>query len=152
MEYVGADNAPHRPVMVHRAPLGSPERFIGILIEHFAGAFPLWLSPVQVSVLPVSDKTNEYAAQVTAALKDKGLRAELDDSPEKVGAKIRRATMQKVPYMAVLGPREAEARTVAVRHRTQGDLGALGVEAFVEAMQKEIRSKGAEPLGKVEVK
>jgi threonyl-tRNA synthetase len=152
MEYIGADNASHRPVMVHRAPLGSPERFIGILIEHFAGAFPLWLAPVQVSVLPVSDKTNDYAGEVARALKDKGLRAELDDSPEKVGAKIRRATMQKVPYMAVLGPREAEGRTVAVRHRTQGDLGALGIDAFVAALLEEVRSKGAKPLGKAKAK
>jgi threonyl-tRNA synthetase len=107
---------------------------------------------VQVSVLPVSDKTNDYAAEVARALKDKGLRAELDDSPEKVGAKIRRATMQKVPYMAVIGPREAEARTVAVRHRTQGDLGALGIEAFIDSLQEEIRSKGAKPLAKAEAK
>ena len=109
LEYVGADNASHRPVMIHRAPFGSLERFIGILIEHFAGAFPLWLAPVQVAVLPVSDKFNEYAADVAAACRKAGLRIEVDSSPDKVGAKIRRQTMQKVPYLFVVGQREAEA-------------------------------------------
>jgi threonyl-tRNA synthetase len=146
LEYIGADNSPHRPVMIHRAPLGSPERFIGILIEHFAGAFPLWLSPVQAAVLPVSDKVAEYAASVASALREAGIRVELDDSPEKIGAKIRRATLVKTPYMAVVGAREAEAGTVAVRHRTTGDLGPMATEAFVAALRKEIDSKGATPL------
>ena len=150
MEYVGADNAPHRPVMVHRAPLGSPERFIGILIEHFAGAFPVWLAPVQAAVLPVSDKTNDYAAEVAANLRAAGIRAELDDSPEKIGAKIRRATLDKVPYMAVVGPREADAGAVAVRHRTDGDRGAMGVEQFVGQLREEIDSKGSRPVVGVE--
>ncbi len=142
LEYIGRDNAPHRPIMVHRAPFGSLERFIGILIEHFAGAFPLWLSPSQVAVLPVSDKFNDYAAQVVAQLKAAGVRTELDDSSEKIGAKIRRATLDKVPYMAVLGQREQEAGTVAVRHRTQGDRGAVAVADFIAALRKEIDSKG----------
>ena len=146
LEYIGADNTAHRPVMVHRAPLGSPERFIGILIEHFAGAFPLWLSPVQAAVLPVSDKFNDYAASVAAALREAHIRTELDDSPEKVGAKIRRATLDKTPYMAVVGAREVEAATVAVRHRTTGDLGAMTLDAFTQALRKEIDSKGASPL------
>jgi len=142
LEYIGADNAPHRPVMIHRAPLGSPERFIGILIEHFAGAFPLWLSPVQATVLPVSEKTSDYAAAVTERLAAAGLRVERDDSPEKIGAKIRRATIAKVPYMAVVGPREAETNTVSVRHRNEGDRGAMTVEQFIEALREEIVSKG----------
>ncbi len=146
LEYIGADNSPHRPVMIHRAPLGSPERFIGILIEHFAGAFPLWLSPVQVAVLPVSQKVADYAASVAAALREARVRTELDDSPEKIGAKIRRATLDKTPYMAVVGAREVQAGTVAVRHRTSGDLGPMPLEAFIQGLRKEIDSKGATPL------
>lgn len=144
MEYIGPDNAAHRPVMIHRAPLGSPERFIGILIEHFAGAFPLWLAPVQVAVLPVSEKFSDYAASLAHRLREAGIRVELDDSPEKIGAKIRRATLQKVPYMAVLGQREAEAGTVAVRHRTEGDLGPAPVEEFLGNLRAEIDTKGKE--------
>jgi len=146
LEYIGADNAAHRPVMIHRAPLGSPERFIGILIEHFAGAFPLWLSPVQVAVLPVSEKVADYARNVADRLRGASLRVELDDSPDKIGAKIRRATVQKTPYMAVVGSREAQAGTVAVRKRTQGDLGAMEVEAFLAGLVSERNSKGAKPL------
>jgi threonyl-tRNA synthetase len=146
LEYVGADNQTHQPVMVHRAPFGSFERFIGILIEHYAGAFPLWLSPVQVAVLPVSDKFNDYAESVTAALKAKGLRVDFDDSSDKVGAKIRRATLQKVPYMAIVGEREVEASSVAVRQRTEGDLGAMGIENFAAALAAERDSRGATPL------
>jgi threonyl-tRNA synthetase len=142
LEYIGPDNAPHRPVMIHRAPLGSPERFIGILIEHFAGAFPLWLSPVQVAVLSVSEKSNDYAAQVADRLRQAGLRVELDDSSQKIGAKIRQATLQKTPYMAVIGAREAQAGGVAVRHRTAGDLGARSLEPFVSALRDEVESKG----------
>ncbi|MEI7835940.1 MAG: threonine--tRNA ligase, partial [Planctomycetota bacterium] len=146
LSYIGSDNAPHRPVMVHRAPLGSPERFIGILIEHFAGAFPLWLSPVQVSVLPISDKTNDYAATVVAALREAGIRVELDDSPEKVGAKIRNATMAKVPYMVVVGAKEAEAGVVALRSRTGGDQGTRGLAELAAGLRREIDSKGAQKL------
>lgn len=146
LEYTAADNTAHRPVMIHRAPLGSPERFIGILIEHFAGAFPLWLAPVQVSVLPVSEKFLAHAQNVQQALKAAGLRADLDDSPDKIGAKIRRATMRKIPYMAVIGAREEESNTVAVRHRTAGDLGAMGVEAFRDGLLAEKTSRGGTPL------
>jgi len=146
LEYIGPDNAPHRPVMIHRAPLGSPERFIGILIEHFAGAFPLWLSPVQVAVLPVSEKFSEYGAAVADELREAGLRVDLDDSPEKIGAKIRKATLDKVPYMAVVGGREVESQTVAVRHRTAGDAGASSVADFATDLRREIDSKGNEPL------
>ena len=146
LEYVGPDNRPHRPVMIHRAPLGSPERFIGILIEHFAGAFPLWLSPVQVAVLPVSERFDDYAGEVHAALLAAGIRGEHDDSPEKIGAKIRRATLQKVPYMAVVGQREVDSRTVSVRHRTEGDMGAIGLDALVAQLRDEIESKGKAKL------
>ncbi|MCY2929318.1 MAG: threonine--tRNA ligase [Planctomycetota bacterium] len=146
LSYIGADNSPHRPVMVHRAPLGSPERFIGILIEHFAGAFPLWLSPVQVSVLPISDKFNEYAATVAAKLREAGIRVELDDSPEKVGAKIRNATMAKVPYMAVVGAKEAEAGVAALRSRTGGDHGTRTLDEMTAGLRREIDSKGAAKL------
>ena len=142
LEYVGADNDVHRPVMIHRAPLGSPERFIGILIEHFAGAFPLWLSPVQLAVLPVSRKFNEYASGVRDLLRASGIRAALDDSDDKIGAKIRRATLDKVPYMAVVGQRELDAGTVAVRERTKGDLGPAPLAEFAEAMKQEIDTKG----------
>ncbi|MGB2820559.1 MAG: threonine--tRNA ligase [Phycisphaerae bacterium] len=152
MTYIGADNAPHRPVMIHRAPLGSPERFIGILIEHFAGAFPLWLAPVQSTVLPVSERFNDYAAGVVERLREQRIRAGLDDSPEKIGAKIRRATLDKVPYMAVVGQREVEAGTVAVRHRTVGDLGAMSLEGFIEGLREEIDSKGKTLLAGVETK
>ena len=151
MEYIGADNAPHRPVMIHRAPLGSPERFVGILIEHFAGAFPLWLAPVQVAVLSVSERFNDYAGHVAAELRNSGLRVELGDSSEKIGAKIRRATLEKVPYMAVIGQREADAGSVAVRHRTGGDLGAQSLEAFIAGLRKEVETKGTQTLLGVEI-
>jgi threonyl-tRNA synthetase len=146
LEYVGSDNAAHRPVMIHRAPLGSPERFIGILIEHYAGAFPLWLAPVQVAVLPVSEKAADYAAKVHQRLLGAGVRAELDESSEKIGAKIRRATLDKVPYMLVVGAQEAESGAVAVRHRTAGDAGVMPLESFVSAVGEEIATKGAAPL------
>ncbi|MHC4561467.1 MAG: threonine--tRNA ligase [Planctomycetota bacterium] len=147
LEYIGADNAAHRPIMVHRAPLGSPERFIGILIEHFGGAFPLWLAPCQAAVLPVSDKTNAFAATVADALKAAGVRVELDDSAEKIGAKIRRATLAKTPYMAVVGQREADGNTIAVRHRTEGEVGTMAVDEFIAKLRREIDAKGAsQPL------
>ncbi|MHC4294458.1 MAG: threonine--tRNA ligase [Planctomycetota bacterium] len=144
LEYIGPDNAPHRPVMIHRAPFGSPERFIGILIEHFAGAFPVWLSPVQVAVLPVSEKCNDYARDITDRLQSEleGIRIELDESPEKIGAKIRKATLAKIPYMIVVGQREAESDTVAVRHRTGGDRGTMTLNKFSAALREEIVSKG----------
>ncbi len=146
LEYIGADNAPHRPVMIHRAPLGSPERFIGILIEHFAGAFPLWLSPSQVAVLPVSEKFDAYAGRVHEALAAAGIRSEWDQSPEKIGAKIRRATLQKVPYMVIVGQREAESGAVSVRRLNEGDLGAMPLDRFLSELQDEIATKGGHRL------
>jgi threonyl-tRNA synthetase len=144
LEYIGTDNAAHRPVMIHRAPLGSPERFIGILIEHFAGAFPLWLSPVQLAVLPVSDKYIDYATEVASKVRDAGIRVDLDNSPEKIGAKIRRATLQKVPYMVIVGEREAQAGTVSLRHRTAGDVGSMDTGELIESLRVEIDTKGSE--------
>jgi len=137
LEYVGEDGARHQPLMVHRALLGSVERFFGMLVEHYAGAFPLWLAPVQVSVLPLSEKLAGYADEVTKKLKDAGFRVHLDNRNEKLQAKIRDAQLEKVPYMLVLGGKEAEAGTVAVRHRTKGDLGARGLDEFIGDLKKE---------------
>jgi threonyl-tRNA synthetase len=131
LEYTGADNEDHRPVMVHRALLGSFERFIGILIEHYAGEFPLWLAPVQAIVLPLADRHADYARDVDAALSAAGLRAEVDDRTESVGRKIRDAELRKVPYMLVVGDREAEAGTVAVREHRRGDTGSVPVAELV---------------------
>jgi threonyl-tRNA synthetase len=141
LEYIGADNQPHQPVMIHRAPLGSLERFVGVLIEHFAGAFPLWLAPEQVRVLTVSEKSEAYGRQVEAQLKAAGLRVVGDYRAEKLGAKIRDAQLELIPYMLVVGPKDEEAGTVAVRDRIDGDLGALGVAEAIEKLQVEIDAK-----------
>jgi threonyl-tRNA synthetase len=141
LEYIGSDNQRHRPVMIHRAPFGSMERFIGVLIEHFAGAFPMWLSPVQVAVLSISEKANDYARQVAEQIKSAGLRVEANLGSEKIGAKIRSATLEKVPYMLVLGEKEQQAGVVAVRHRTEGDKGQMSVADFVSKAREEIASK-----------
>ncbi|MGA9591637.1 MAG: threonine--tRNA ligase [Candidatus Acidiferrales bacterium] len=143
LEYVGDDGARHQPLMVHRALFGSIERFFGVLIEHYAGAFPAWLAPVQAAVLPVSGKFEEYAKKVTQQLKDAGFRTHLDDRNEKLQAKIRDAQMQKVPYMLILGGKEAEAGTVSVRHRAKGDLGPRPLEQFVTDLHQEIDSRAA---------
>jgi threonyl-tRNA synthetase len=132
LEYVGEDNAPHRPVVIHRAVMGSFERFTAILIEHYAGAFPLWLAPEQVRVLPITDRVNAYGESVRRACAAAGLRAKLDERSEKIGAKIRDAQLQKVPFMLVVGDRETETGTVAVRSRKAGDEGAVPLAAFVE--------------------
>ena len=124
LKYIGADNAEHRPVVIHRAIFGSFERFIALLIEHYAGAFPLWLAPVQAAVLPIADRHLDYAQSVQAELAAAGLRATVDDRQEKIGYKIREAQLQKVPYMLVVGDREAAEGTVGVRHRAGGDQGA----------------------------
>jgi threonyl-tRNA synthetase len=141
LSYIGPDNKPHRPVMIHRAPFGSMERFIGVLIEHFAGAFPLWLSPVQVAILPISEKFLDYAREVEAALVEAGLRVELNSSAEKIGAKIREASMSKVPYMLILGDKEQQARVVAIRHRTEGDKGQLPVGEFIAKVLEEVKTR-----------
>jgi len=130
LEYTGDDNLKHRPFMIHRALFGSIERFFGVLIEHYAGAFPLWLAPVQVIVLPITDRINEYAEKVAADLRSAGFRVELNTKSDKIGAKIRDAQMQKIPYMLVLGDQELENSQVAVRERKQGDIGAMSLEEF----------------------
>jgi threonyl-tRNA synthetase len=137
LEYIGADNAKHRPVMIHRAPLGSLERFVGVLIEHFAGAFPLWLAPEQVRVIPVSEKSQAYAEAVKARLEAAGLRTGLDLAAEKLGAKIRTAQLELIPMMVVCGPRDEAAGTVSLRDRLDGDLGAMPLEAAVERLRDE---------------
>ncbi len=142
LTYVGADNAEHQPVVIHRAIFGSFERFIGILIEHFAGAFPLWLAPVQAVVLPIADRHAEFARTVRAELKAAGLRVDLDERQEKIGYKIREAQLQKVPYMLVVGDREAAEGTVSVRTRTGGDQGAATIAAFINTARAEITSRG----------
>jgi threonyl-tRNA synthetase len=141
LTYVGADNAEHRPVVIHRAIFGSFERFMAILIEHFAGAFPLWLAPLQAVVLPIADRHLDYAREVQASLAAAGLRATVDDRQEKVNLKIREAQLQKVPYMLVVGDREAADGAVAVRSRAQGDLGARPVAAFVHEALAEVARK-----------
>jgi threonyl-tRNA synthetase len=138
LEYVGADNSKHRPVMIHRAPFGSMERFVAILIEHCAGKFPLWLAPEQVKILPISDRFNEYAERVSKVLENHDIRALVDDRSEKVGKKIRDAELEKVPYMLILGENEAKEETVSVRRQGEGDLGGMSVEAFAEHIRSEI--------------
>lgn len=138
MSYVGEDGQEHRPYMIHRALLGSMERFMGVLIEHFAGAFPSWLAPVQAILIPIADRHLEYADKVSAQLKEAGLRIEVDGRSERMNAKIRDAQMQKIPYMLVVGDREAEAEQMAVRLRSGEDLGAIGVESFIDRVSGEI--------------
>ena len=141
LTYTGADNAEHRPVMIHRALMGSFERFIGMLIEHYAGEFPLWLAPVQAAVLPIADRHNEYARGVARELEDGGIRVELDERSESVGKKIREAEVRKVPYMLVVGDREQESGELAVRRHREGDVGALPVAAFLQRLRDEIGAK-----------
>jgi threonyl-tRNA synthetase len=138
LEYVGADNTKHRPVMIHRAPFGSMERFVAILIEHCAGKFPLWLTPEQVKILPISDRFNEYAKSVSKVLENHDIRALVDERSEKVGKKIRDAELEKIPYMLILGENEAKEGTVSVRKQGEGDVGGMSVEAFAELIQTEI--------------
>ena len=142
LTYVGSDNAQHTPVVIHRAIFGSFERFIAILIEHYAGAFPLWLAPVQAVVLPIADRHLDYCRGVVEKLAAAGLRVELDERLEKIGYKIREAQLQKVPYMLVIGDREAAEGTVAVRSRTGGDLGARPVDAFIASAHTEVANRG----------
>ena len=140
-EYIGADGEKHRPIMIHRVVFGSIERFIGILIEHFAGAFPTWLSPVQVKVLPISDKYMEYGEKVKAALEAANIRTEIDTRAEKIGYKIREARLQKIPYMLVVGAKEEEENTVSVRSRFAGDEGAKSLDDFIAAITEEIKNR-----------
>ncbi|MBD0372683.1 MAG: threonine--tRNA ligase [Pyrinomonadaceae bacterium] len=141
LEYIGEDNKPHRPAMVHRALFGSIERFFGILIEQYAGAFPMWLAPVQVAVLPITDRVNDYAERVARELREAGLRVELNLKSEKIGAKIRDAQLQKVPFMLVLGDREMEQGMVAVRERSRGDIGTMMLAEFRQMAQGLVESR-----------
>jgi len=140
LEYIGEDNKPHRPVVLHRAILGTSDRFMSFLIEETKGAFPLWLCPVQAKVMPISEKQNNYASEVANKLREVGMRVELDDRNEKIGYKIREAQVSKVPYMLVVGDKEVEANAVGVRHRKQGDLGAMPIEEFISKATEEIKT------------
>jgi threonyl-tRNA synthetase len=148
LTYSGADNQPHRPVMIHRAPFGSMERFCGVLIEHFGGDFPVWLSPEQVRLVPISEKTLEYGQSLQAQLRAAGVRASLDEHNDKLGAKIRRAEIEKVPYTLVLGGKEAEALSVSVRSRAKGDEGVIPFAEFLARIQEEIRLRSLSPRKK----
>ncbi len=140
-DYIGADGEKHRPIMIHRVVFGSIERFIGILIEHYAGKFPVWLAPVQAKVLPISDKTSDYAKTVYQKLRESGIRCEYDDRPEKIGYKIREAQMEKVPYMVITGAQEAENGTVAIRYRDSGENVTMSLEEFIEKVKEETRTR-----------
>jgi threonyl-tRNA synthetase len=141
LEYVGSNNQPHRPIMIHRALLGSLERFFGILIEHFEGKFPFWLSPLQVRVMPITDKQADYGQKVLEQLREAGLRVDGDFAGEKIGAKIRNAQLERVSFMLVIGEREAQAGQVAVRERSRGDIGSISVEDFINRAKKLIESR-----------
>jgi threonyl-tRNA synthetase len=145
LKYIGADNTEHRPVVIHRAIFGTFERFIAVLIENYAGAFPLWLAPVQAVVLPIADRHTEYARRVQEQLAAAGLRAQVDERQEKIGYKIREAQLQKVPYMLVVGDREAADGNVAVRSRTGGDLGSQPLDTFLASARAEIQARSAQP-------
>jgi len=142
VEYIGEDGQPHTPVLIHRAVIGSTERFLGLIIEHFAGAFPAWLAPVQAVIIPISDEKHAaYSREVATRLKDAGLRVELDESKDRMQAKIRRAQLQKVPYMLIIGDKEQAAEAVAVRLRNGEDLGTMPVEAFVARARADIAAR-----------
>ena len=143
LEYVGEDGAKHRPIMVHRVVFGSIERFIGILIEHFAGKFPVWISPLQVKILPITDKQEGYAKELCAKMKEAGIRVAVDDRNEKIGYKIREAQMEKVPYMLIVGEKEASENLVAVRRRDKGDMGAIPADEFIQTVVADIQNKTA---------
>ncbi len=141
LEYTAADGTKKRPIMIHRVVFGSIERFIGVLTEHFAGKFPMWLSPVQAKVITIVDRVNDYAGEVVAALKAKGIRVELDDRSESANYKIRAAQLEKIPYMLVIGDKEVEEGTVSVRTRDGKNLGAMKVEDFITKACDEIATK-----------
>ena len=141
LNFIGEDNKEHRPVVIHRAILGSSDRFISFLIEETKGFFPVWLSPIQVKILPITDNQIEYAKKIESELKKHKVRVELDESNEKIGYKIRKAQLEKVPYMLVLGAKEQEGNLVAVRSRKDGDLGQMKIDEFVQKIQREIENK-----------
>jgi threonyl-tRNA synthetase len=141
LEYTGSDNAKHRPVMIHRAPFGSMERFVAVLIEHCAGKFHLWLTPEQVAILPISEKYNDYAKKVLSLLKISDIRGFIDERNEKIGKKIRDTELMKIPYMLVLGEKEQAEELVSVRKQAEGDIGSMTTKAFAALLQKEVDEK-----------
>jgi threonyl-tRNA synthetase len=138
LEYIGQDNAPHRPVMIHRAPFGSMERFVAVLIEHTGGKFPLWLTPNQAVVLPISEKFNDYAQEVVNKLKAVDVRVSVDDRNEKIGRKIRDNELKRIPYLLIVGEKEAEGGMVAVRRQGEGDKGVMTIDEFAALINKEV--------------
>jgi len=144
LEYIGEDGQPHRPVMIHRAVTGSTERFMAMIIEHFAGAFPVWLAPVQAMIIPIADRHQEYANKVLAILKSAGVRTEVDGRSERMNAKVRDAQLMKIPYMLVVGDKEASENAVAVRLRTNENLGATPLDTFVARITDIIKTKSRE--------
>ncbi len=140
LEYVGADNQKHRPVMIHRAPFGSMERFVAILIESTAGNFPLWLAPEQVAILPISEKYHEYAKGLHLKLQENDISGVMDERDEKIGKKIRDAEMKKIPYMLIVGEKEAEEGAVAVRQHGKGDQGSVKVDAFIDSFKESVKA------------
>ena len=141
LAYTGADNAEHQPVMIHRALMGSYERFIGILLEHFSGELPVWLAPVQAIVLPIADRHADFATTVSQRLRATGLRAEVDERTESIGRKIRDAELRRIPYMLVAGDREAESGEVSIREHRRGDVGAMPVDEFARSLEEQVRSR-----------
>ncbi|MFO1020519.1 MAG: threonine--tRNA ligase [Planctomycetales bacterium] len=148
LEYIGQDNKPHRPVMIHRAPFGSMERFVGVLIEHFAGAFPLWLAPEQVRVMPISEKFDDYARDVEQEFRKAGFRATSDLRSSKINAKIRDAQLELIPYMIVVGGKEAETRSVALRDRIEGDLGVYPIADAIARLKQEVDERRIRQVAK----
>ncbi len=141
LEYIGSDNDRHRPIVIHRVIYGSIERFLGILIEHFAGKFPTWLAPVQVKVLPISNKFNEYSESIKKKLSENGIRVEMDYRDEKIGYKIREARNERIPYIIVVGEKEEKEDTISLRSRKNGDEGTFKLESLIERISNEIRNK-----------
>jgi len=141
LEYIGSDNAKHRPVMIHRAPFGSLERFVALLIEHCAGKFPLWLNPEQVAILPLSEKYNDYTKNVSSLLKKYDIRSLVDDRNEKIGKKIRDNELKKIPFMLIIGENEVSENVVSVRKQGEGDLGSMTIETFADLMNDLIESE-----------
>jgi threonyl-tRNA synthetase len=144
LEFTNKDNQAETPLIIHRAPLGTHERFIGFLLEHYAGKFPVWLAPLQVKILPISDKFLPYAQNLLQSLKNADIRAEVDDRSDKIGKKIRDTELAKVPYMLVIGEKEMNDNKVAVRRQGKGDLGVKSVDEFIEGVRTEIRTRSAE--------
>jgi threonyl-tRNA synthetase len=145
LSFTGSDGQPHQPIMLHRALLGSVERFLGVLIEHYAGAFPIWLAPVQVMMIPISEKHHEYAKKVAEKLTAANLRVEIDDRNEKMGYKIRAAQTKKIPYMLVVGDKEAQSEQVSVRNRFLGDEGSMSLDKFLEKIEESVQSRSVRP-------